>query len=291
MTRHVIETILRIHLYTPIRAHREDDLVQKLVSVAGRDGHASPVVYRVFVLSPELDQRLCQPLLVLRCRSVILGLSRPAVVDEPGPAEWVMGEAPTSSHFVGNHNTRRPTVKCLHNIFRTNFPLSSRMSFRAGILTVSDKGAAGEREDTSGAAIRELLSGIDATIDRYEIIADVRDLIAERLTAWADAIRLDLIVTTGGTGLGRRDVTPEATLDVIDYEVRGLAEAMRAEGLRHTPMSMLSRAVAGVRGRTLIVNLPGSPRGVRENLSVILPVLPHARELLRGESSEHRPQP
>jgi len=165
------------------------------------------------------------------------------------------------------------------------------MSFRAGILTVSDKGAAGEREDTSGAAIRELLFGIDATIDRYEIIADVRDLIAERLTAWADAIRLDLIVTTGGTGLGRRDVTPEATLDVIDYEVPGLAEAMRAEGLKHTPMSMLSRAVAGVRGRTLIVNLPGSPRGVRENLSVILPVLPHARELLRGESSEHRPQP
>ena len=163
------------------------------------------------------------------------------------------------------------------------------MPFRAGILTISDKGAAGEREDTSGAAIRELLEGIDATIERYEIIPDDRATISERLAAWADAEKLDLIVTTGGTGLGPRDVTPEATRDVIAYEVPGLAEAMRAEGLKHTPMSMLSRAVAGVRGRTLIVNLPGSPKGVRENLSVILPVLRHALELLRGERSEHKP--
>ena len=161
------------------------------------------------------------------------------------------------------------------------------MPFLAGILTISDKGAAGEREDTSGAEIRVLLAGLDVSVERYEVIPDERATISERLMDWADGVALDLIVTTGGTGLGPRDVTPQATRDAIDYEAPGLAEAMRAEGLKHTPMAMLSRAVAGVRGRTLIVNLPGSPSGVRESLSVLLPVLPHALETLRGRT-EHR---
>ena len=160
------------------------------------------------------------------------------------------------------------------------------MPFRAGILTISDKGARGEREDTSGAAIRELIATIGCSVECYEVIPDEAALISARLRAWAGEDGLDLILTTGGTGLGPRDVTPQATRDVIDYEVLGLAEAMRAEGLKHTPMAMLSRAVAGVRGRTLIVNLPGSPRGVRESLSVLLPVLPHALEVLRGQT-EH----
>ncbi len=161
------------------------------------------------------------------------------------------------------------------------------MSFITGILTISTKGARGEREDTSGAAIREMLSTLDAAVERYEVISDDKAAITQRLVAWADDAGLDLIVTTGGTGLGPSDVTPEATREAIDYEAPGLAEAMRLEGLKHTPMAMLSRAVVGVRGRTLIVNLPGSPRGVRENLSVLLPVLPHALETLRGQT-EHK---
>ena len=156
-----------------------------------------------------------------------------------------------------------------------------------GILTLSDKGARGEREDTSGGAIRELLAPLGATVRRYDVLPDDLEGIAAALTEWADAGDLDLIVTTGGTGLAPRDVTPEATLRVVERPAPGLAELMRAEGLRHTPMAALSRAVAGVRGRTLIVNLPGSEKGVRENLTVLLPVLPHAIETLRGGAGDH----
>jgi molybdopterin adenylyltransferase len=158
---------------------------------------------------------------------------------------------------------------------------------RVGILTTSDAGARGERADTSGAAIRELVGPLDAEIAAYEVIADDREQIAAVLCRWCDTERLDLILTTGGTGLGPRDVTPEATLSVLDRLAPGLPEAMRAEGLRHTPMASLSRAVAGVRGQTLVINLPGSESGVRESLGAIVGVLPHAVALLTGAPSGH----
>jgi len=161
------------------------------------------------------------------------------------------------------------------------------MSLTAAILTASDAGAAGEREDTSGQAIRELLEDAGFEVAKYQIVADEQSIVEETLREWADGGEVGLIVTTGGTGLAPRDVTPDATKQVIGYEVPGIAEAMRAEGLKHTPMSMISRAVAGVRNGVLIINLPGSPKSVRENLTVVLPVLKHALELLAGESSEH----
>lgn len=160
--------------------------------------------------------------------------------------------------------------------------------FGLGILTVSTSGAQGEREDTSGQAIREVFEKQGYQVVRYEVVSDEKDIIAERLSQWADSADVDLIVTTGGTGLGHRDVTPEACLSVLDKEVPGLAEAMRANTLQFTPMAMLSRSVAGIRGHTLIITLPGSPKGVRECLDVVNPVLPHALELLKTETvSEH----
>ena len=156
---------------------------------------------------------------------------------------------------------------------------------RIAIVTASDKGSRGEREDTSAEAIRSLVKDLGVVCD-YTIVPDERDVLSGELKRLADDRGVDLVLTTGGTGLGPRDVTPEATLDVIDRHVPGLAEAMRAEGSKHTPRAMLSRAIAGIRGRTLIVNLPGSPKGVVENLGAILPVLPHALEILRGAGGE-----
>ncbi|MFQ6029195.1 MAG: molybdenum cofactor biosynthesis protein B [Dehalococcoidia bacterium] len=160
--------------------------------------------------------------------------------------------------------------------------------FGLAVLTVSTSGYHGQREDTSGDAIKETLAPPDYEVVRYEIVSDERDMIAGRMREWADDPAVHLIVSTGGTGLGPRDVTPEACLSIIDREVPGLAEAMRAETLKFTPMAMLSRSVAGIRGSTLIITLPGSPKGVRETLEVVKPVLPHALELLQRESvSEH----
>ena len=164
------------------------------------------------------------------------------------------------------------------------------MPIRAAVLTISDKASRGERVDTSGAAIAELLATIDATVQRSDVVPDEAERIAATLRAWADSEELDLIVTTGGTGLGPRDVTPEATAEVVERPVPGLGEVMRAEGVKHTPMAALSRGVAGVRGRCLIVNLPGSEKGVRQNLSAVLDLLPHAVELLRGRVGDHPPQ-
>jgi molybdopterin adenylyltransferase len=158
--------------------------------------------------------------------------------------------------------------------------------FTVGILTISDKGAAGDRQDRSGQAIREILSSMDVSIVNYDIVPDEKDLIVEKLIKWVDEDGLDVVFTTGGTGLTPRDVTPEATLSVVDKIVPGFAEAMRVESLKKTPMAMLSRAVAGTRGKCLIINLPGSPKAVRECLEVILPALSHAVETLKGQAGE-----
>jgi molybdopterin adenylyltransferase len=163
------------------------------------------------------------------------------------------------------------------------------MSLRFGILTVSDRSARGLRPDLSGPALVELVTAQGWKIERTAVIADDLDALRETLSTWADGAGLDVILTTGGTGFSPRDVTPEATRLVIERDAPGLAEAMRFESLKHTPHAMLSRALAGIRGRVLIINLPGSPRAAVENLQVILPALPHAVELLheRPEAERH----
>ena len=160
--------------------------------------------------------------------------------------------------------------------------------FRLGILTISDKASRGERRDVSGQAIRDSLSLlVDSYVVKYEVVPDERDVIAGKLAGWADEGSMDIILTTGGTGLSQRDVTPEATMSILDKVVPGFTEAMRAKTFSLTPMAMLSRAVAGIRGKCLIINLPGSPTAVRECLGVVLPVIPHAVEIIQGEVTEH----
>lgn len=157
---------------------------------------------------------------------------------------------------------------------------------RTAVITLSDKGSRGERVDESGKAVREQVAGIAATVDAYEVLPDEESLIIGVLERLADSGAIDLILTTGGTGVSPRDVTPEATRAVIDRELPGMAEAMRAASLQKTPHAMISRAVCGIRKQTLIINLPGSPKAVRENLAVILPAIPHAIEKIRGSQED-----
>jgi molybdenum cofactor synthesis domain-containing protein len=160
----------------------------------------------------------------------------------------------------------------------------SRFSF--GVLTMSDKGSRGEREDTSGPYLVSLLNEQGYRQEAYEIISDQVEIIKDTLIAWVDEKKIDLIVSTGGTGVAPTDVTPEAMEDVIEKEIPGMAEAMRAASLKKTPNAVLSRGKAGIRGRSLIINLPGSKKAARENIAVVLPALAHALDKIQGGTSD-----
>lgn len=166
------------------------------------------------------------------------------------------------------------------------------MVLHISILTISDRSTRGQRADESGPSLAEVVRAQGWIIERMDIVPDEREIIEKTLITWTDEGKVDVILTTGGTGFSPRDVTPEATLAVIERQAPGLAEAMRQSSLAVTPHAMLSRAAAGIRKRTLIVNLPGSPKAALENLQVILPVLPHAAQLLaedaQAEADHHR---
>lgn len=157
---------------------------------------------------------------------------------------------------------------------------------KVAIITVSDKGAQGQREDLSGKTIEKVLEKIDAQVIWYTIVPDEVSLIKAALIEAIEIQKADLVLTTGGTGLSKNDVTPEATRAVIEKAVPGISEIIRMESFKKTPQAVLSRAIAGIRGNSLIINLPGSPKGVRESLSVILEALPHGIAILQGKATE-----
>jgi molybdenum cofactor synthesis domain-containing protein len=157
---------------------------------------------------------------------------------------------------------------------------------KVSILTISDKAANGKREDKSGKVIREIISKLNAQIIEYKIIPDEKSIIIDNLKRLVDELNCELILTTGGTGLSVRDVTPEATKEVIEKEIPGLTEAMRMVGFKSTHHAILSRAIAGIRKQTMIINLPGSPKGAKECLEIILPAIPHGIEILKGKIAE-----
>ncbi len=156
----------------------------------------------------------------------------------------------------------------------------------AGVITVSDKGSRGERDDISGKEIIRVLKEMPAAVSDYEVVPDEKEIIKQKLSEYADIKNLDLIITTGGTGVSPRDLTPDATLEIIEKEIPGMAEAMRRESGLKTPHAMISRAVVGVRKHSLIINLPGSPKGAVENLSVVIPALEHAIDKIKGDETD-----
>jgi molybdenum cofactor synthesis domain-containing protein len=164
--------------------------------------------------------------------------------------------------------------------------MEGKQMIKVAILTISDKGSRGERRDGTGEAIKKTLNKDEYEVEYYKIIPDDLEKIQEELIHICDNLKTNLVLTNGGTGFSKRDVTPEATTNIIEKNVPGFAEAMRSASLKITPKAMLSRAVSGIRGETLIVNLPGSPKGAVENLQVILPALPHGIEILTGKASE-----
>jgi molybdopterin adenylyltransferase len=179
----------------------------------------------------------------------------------------------------------------MHLAFAIGIAGEVSVTFNAIVITASDKGYAGERVDASGPLLAAALGALGAAVVAQLLLPDDQAMIAAALVEHADRGDVNLIVTTGGTGAAPRDRTPEATLSVIEREMPGLAELLRFEGFKRTPQAVLSRGVAGIRGRCLIVNLPGSPRAVREGMEILAPVLPHAIQMLRGEHLEHGEQP